>query len=87
LLKAKAPGSPVLIVGTFCDQLPTKALKKRDELKRYIMNQFASPGASVLVEIKDVIFVECTRRRQPCIAYLQHKLYELAFTVTIPPTG
>lgn len=87
LLKAKAPGSPVLIVGTFCDQLPSKTLKRCDELKKYIMAQFSAPNASVLVEIKDVVFVEYTSRRKPCINQLKNKLYELAFTVTIPPTG
>ena len=87
LLKAKAPGSPVLIVGTFCDQLSSKTLKQCDELKKYIMAQFSTPNASVMVEIKDVVFVECTNRRQPCISHLEKRLYELAFTVTIPPTG
>lgn len=87
LLKAKAPGSPVLIVGTFCDQLSSKTLKQCDELRKHIIAQFSTPNASVLVEIKDVVFVECTNRRQPCITHLEKKLYELAFTVTIPPTG
>lgn len=87
LPKAKAPGSPVLIVGTFCDQLSSKVLKQCDELKKYIMCHFATPSAPLLVEIKDVVFVECTKRRHPCIIQLEQKLYELAFTVTIPPTG
>ena len=87
LPKAKAPGSPVLIVGTFCDQLSSKTLKRCDELRKYIMSQFSTPCASLLVEIKDVVFVECTKRRHPCIIQLQQKLYELAFTVTIPSTG
>lgn len=87
VLKAKAPGSPVLIIGTFCDQLSSRTLKQCDELRKHIMAQFSSPSASLLVEIKDVVFVECTKRRQPCITHLKQKLYELAFTVTIPPTG
>ena len=87
ILKAKAPGSPVLIVGTFCDQLPSKMLKQCDELRRHIMAQFEISSASLLVEIKDVVFVECIKRRQPCITHLKQRLYELAFTVTIPPTG
>lgn len=87
MLKAKAPGSPVVIVGTFCDQLSSKTLKRCDELRKYIMAQFSTPSASVLVEIKDVIFVECTKKRQPCITHLEQRLYELAFTVAIPPTG
>ena len=85
-LQAKAPGSPILIVGTFIDKLSRKSLKQCDMLRSHIMEHFASPTSSLQVEIEDVVFVECSsRRKRPCIALLRRKLYESAFNVIIPP--
>jgi len=86
VLQAKAPGSSILIVGTFVDKLTRKSLKQCDILRSHILEHFASPSSSLQVEIEDVVFVECSsRRKKPCIAQLRRKLYESAFNVTIPP--
>ena len=84
LLQAKAPSSPVLIVGTYCDQLPNKTTKHYSQLKKSIMNQFSATDASVSIEIKDVIFVKCIRKKQPCFTELHNKLHEVALTVKVP---
>ena len=84
LLQAKAPGSPVLIIGTFCDQLPSKTSKHYSQLKKSIMKQFSATDASVSIEIKDIIFVKCNKKKQPCINDLQNKLHEVALTVKVP---
>ena len=84
IYQAKAPGSPVMIIGTFCDQLSNKTLKQSKLLRQSIVNQFSTEDASCSVEIKDVVFVKCLEKKQSCIADLQKKLYELATTVKVP---
>lgn len=74
----------MLIICTFCDQLSKKTLSGCNQLRNYIINQFSAPDASISVEIKDVIFVKCLEKKQPCIADLQKKLHELASAVKVP---
>ena len=48
------------------------------------MNHFSATDASISVEIKDVVFVKCLEKKQPCIAHLHKKLHELVLTVKVP---
>jgi len=60
ILQAKAPGSPILIVGTFINNFQC------DLLRSQFLEYFASPSSSLQV---DVAFVECnSRRKRPCNA-------------------
>ena len=71
----------MLIICTFCDQLPNTLKHCKKRLRNSIMNQFS---ASISVDIKDVIFVKCLEKKQPCIADLQKKLHELVLAVKVP---
>ena len=73
----------MLIICTFCDQLPKKTLGHYNQLKNFIINQFSTLDASISVEIKNVIFVKCLEKKQH-IADLQKKLHELVLAVKVP---
>ena len=51
------------------------------------MAHFSTQDATPFVEVKDVAFVTCIKKKWPCITYLRKKIYELALNVAVPAAG
>ena len=89
--QARAPGSPVLIVGTHCDRLKGEGEKKKAELSQVIYQKYlVGRGPQQLRElglprILDVTYVGCPPTgRGEGVTELRMALYDIAFSLTVP---
>lgn len=95
LYKARAPSSPVVIVGTHIDLLkPEEKEKVKADFKQLICQKFLmGRGPQQLRElglprIIDIVYVGCAAGgRGEGIAELRKSLYDIAFTLPVPKGG
>ena len=93
LKKARAPGSPVIIIGTNLDRLKTEAEKtqKKKELSELIYSKYLvgrstrEQRESGLPKIIEIAFVGCPPTgRAEGVSELRQTLYDVAFNLTVP---
>lgn len=94
--QARAPGSPVVIIGTHCDTLKPEAEKekRKAELNRIIYHKYlVGHGPQQLREmglpkILDVIYVGCPLNGRPeGVSELRNALYDIAFSLPANSKG
>ncbi len=95
-VQARAPGSPVVIVGTHCDSLKpdTERDRRKMELNNIIYQKYlVGHGPQVLREmglpkILDVIYVGCPLTgRAEGVADLRAAIYDIAFALPANEKG
>lgn len=95
MMQARAPGSPVVIVGTHCDKLKVEEREKRKkELNDIITHKYlVGRGPQQLREmglpkILGVYYVSCpTSGHTEGITKLRIGLYDIAFSLNAPGKG
>ena len=93
LLQARAPGSPVIIIGTNLDRLKSDAEKtqKKKEIAELIYNKYLvgrntrEQRESGLPKIVEIAFVGCPPSgKAEGVSELRQTLYDIAFNLTVP---
>ena len=92
-VQARAPDSPVVIVGTHCDRLKGEGEKERRKTQlthiiyqKYLVGHGPLPQKELgLPKILDVFYVACPPSgRGEGVAELRMALYNIAFSLKVP---